>query len=414
MSADNGYALAATTESSVRETLTVRRLTAFAEGDSVRQDWNDLVLRSGADIYQTFEWCEVWWRYYGAGRELHVWLYYRGEQLVGVIPAFTETVRLGLVRLRLAKLISADHTINLCNLPVLTDVFAQVIRHAVEELLGRESCDVLLFGPLAGPTARVDALLAAASETGLVAQADLLGDDCNTYFSLPESYEAYLGSLEKKPRNNLTRATAAITKTHRTAYDVLTSPAEVRRGFEEFSRMHENQWKSAGKLGHFGDWPRGLEFNRDLVETFAKQGAVRFFRIIADDLVVSSQFCFVCGRTTYFRLPARLTGAPWDRCSLGVLSLVHKLKVSIADGQRSAESGRGHYDYKLQYGGHEVPLRTVQLIRRGRGVRARVRAFRKLAALVEAGYYKLVFVRLAPRLPLLQRPLARFYIRSKW
>jgi len=40
--------------------LSFRALHSFADAESLRPAWNDLVLRCGADVYQTFEWCQIW------------------------------------------------------------------------------------------------------------------------------------------------------------------------------------------------------------------------------------------------------------------------------------------------------------------------------------------------------------------
>ena len=119
--------------------LSIRVLHSFADAESLRSAWNDLVLRSGADVYQTFDWCRLWWQYYGARRQLHLLLCFADEELVGLVPAFVETLWLGPVRLRVTKMIGADFTIQLCNLPVLPDVLSDVAGWAIQSFLGRSS-----------------------------------------------------------------------------------------------------------------------------------------------------------------------------------------------------------------------------------------------------------------------------------
>jgi hypothetical protein len=141
---------------------------------------------------------------------------------------------------------------------------------------------------------------------------------------------------------------------------------------------------------------------------------VRFYRILADQQVVSSQFTYVFGHTAYWRLPARVITPEWDRLGLGSMGLVKKIEASICEGLLTVEAGRGHYAYKLEFGGREWPLRTVQFVRRGPGVSARVRFFRAFASMLDLVYYKALFARLAPRMPALQHPLWPVWIRSTW
>jgi CelD/BcsL family acetyltransferase involved in cellulose biosynthesis len=393
----------------------VRLLHSFADAEPFRSAWNDLVLRSGADVYQTFDWCRLWWQYYGARRQLHLLLCFSGEQLVGLVPAFVETLWLGPVRLRVAKLVGSDYTLHLCNLPVLAEDITSVVSRAIDHFLGRCRCDVLLFGPLSGPAGRIDELLAAGRhESGLVARAEALGNSCNTFFQLSDTFDEYLKAIGKQQRGNLNRTLTQFSKAHTVSFDTVSQPDQLDAEFERFRLLHDAQWRAEGKLGHFGDWPHAGDFNHDLICALGGQGMVRFHRILADDEVVCSQFCFVFGQTNYWRLPARVFAPEWDRLSFGRMGLAKMVEASISEGQHTIEGGRGHYAYKLQMGGVELPLRTVQFMRRGTGVLARVALFRRFASLLNLAYYKVIFVRVAPRFRLLQRPLLPFWIRSTW
>jgi CelD/BcsL family acetyltransferase involved in cellulose biosynthesis len=394
---------------------TVRVLHSFDEAEPFQSAWNGLVLRTGADVYQTFDWCRLWWHYYGGRRQLHLLLCFSGEELVGLVPAFIEILWLGPTRLRVAKLAGSDYTLNLCNLPVSVDVLPSVISQAIHHFLGKHRCDLLLLGPLSGPAARMDELIATArSEGELVETIESVGNSCNTYFDLPETFEKYLQVIGKQQRGNLNRTLTQFSKVCRVAFDVVTQPDKLAGGFESFCLLHNAQWRAEGKLGHFGDWPHAEQFNRDLVRTLGRQGMVRFHRILAGDQVVSLQYGFVFGNTNHWRLPARVFSPEWDRLSFGRMGLAKMIEASIAEGHQIVEGGRGHYAYKIQMGGREWPLRTLQLKRRGIGVSARVRVFRAMASMLNLVYYKALFIRLGPRLAVLQRPLWPVWIRSTW
>jgi hypothetical protein len=96
---------------------------------------------------------------------------------------------------------------------------------------------------------------------------------------------------------------------------------------------------------------------------------------------------------------------------MGKMGMAKMIEASISEGCRSIEAGRGSYQYKLQMGAHECPLRTVQYVRRGPGVESRVRFFKSVAFLLDMAYYKVVFSRLAPHFPLLRRQLWPLWIR---
>jgi CelD/BcsL family acetyltransferase involved in cellulose biosynthesis len=388
---------------------------SFSEAEPFRSAWNELVLRSGADIYQTYDWCRIWWQHYGDRRQLHLLLCFSGEELVGVIPAFIENLGLGLARVRVSKLVGSDYTLNLCNLPILPDSLPMVVSRAIHHFLGEHHCDLFLLGPLSGPAARVAELITVGqNEHECVAKVESLGDSCNTYIKLPSTFDEYLKAIGKQQRGNLNRTISQFSKAHKVVFDVVTAPEKMAAEFEGFCRLHNAQWRAEGKLGHFGDWPEAENFNRELIRALGGQGMVRFHRILANDQVVSCQYNFVFGNTNYWRLPARVFAPEWDRLSFGRMGLAKMIEASIAEGQHTIEGGRGHYAYKLQMGGREWPLRTIQFMRHGPGVSARVRMFKAFATLLNIFYYKVLFCRLAPRFPALRRPLWRIWIRSTW
>jgi hypothetical protein len=218
--------------------LSFRALHSFADAESLRPTWNELVLRYGADVYQTFDWCQLWWRHYGARRQLHLLLYFSGEELVGVVPAFAETLWLGPVRLRVAKLVGADFSLHLCNLPVDPDALPSVVSSTIRYFLGQQRCDLLLLGPLSGPCARLDEILAAGIQEGaLVEKAEALGTSCNTYFKLPATFSEYEKAIGKQQRGNLNRTVAQLSKAHRVRRRVPARPGRRRvRGVPRFAR----------------------------------------------------------------------------------------------------------------------------------------------------------------------------------
>lgn len=395
--------------------LKLQVLHSFSDAESFTQAWNALVLHTGADVYQTFDWCSLWWKYYGKRRQLHLLLFFSGKELVGLIPTFIETVWLGFTFVRTAKIIGSDFSLQLCNLPVSPSALRPALRCATEYLLNQKKCDVFLLGPLAGPSSQFDELFSVCSEPSpFVQSAKLLGRSCNTYFFLPPNYEEYIKAVGKQQRGNFNRSVTQLEKSHVVSVDEISTPEKLQSEFQTFCQLHDAQWQAEGKLGHFGSWPSARDFNRDLINTLGTQGMVRFYRILADDKVVSSQYSFVFGHTNYWRLPARVHGSTWDRLSFGKMGLVKMIEASIKDGRRTIEGGRGHYAYKVQLGGCEVPSRRIQITRRGLGISIRLAIFKFLAALLDVTYYKLIYMRLAPRYRIFRSPIWSIWIRSTW
>lgn len=389
--------------------------TSFDEITELQEKWDSFVESVKGDIYLTFDWCRLWWQYYGTNRRLQLLLFFSSDKLVGLIPAFVETLWLGVAHIRAAKLIGSDFSLQFCNLPITPNALDGVVSQTVRHFFGDQKCDVFIAGPLSGHSDRIEKILSAGqNEHDLVGSAESRGNFCTTSFELSGNFDQYLNEIGSRQRGNYRRSLKQFSKNHQVRVDTILEQDSLLREFDQFQSLHEAQWSAEGKLGHFGDWPKASAFNRDLVACFGEKGMVRFFRILAADQVVSSQFCFFFNNINYWRLPARACKPEWEKLSLGKMGLIQMIEASITENITAIEGGRGHYDYKVQLGGREEPLRTIIFIRRGFWVSLRVRLFRTSASLLNIVYYKIFFVRLSPIFPMLKRPLWSIWIRSTW
>jgi CelD/BcsL family acetyltransferase involved in cellulose biosynthesis len=381
---------------------------SFEEAATIAPEWDALVERLDGSLYMTFDWCRVWWRHYGRGRELRLMAVRDGDELAGVLPLFVERLGLRFGRARVAKVVGSDHTNAMVDPPVEPRLAAAAWTSALEQLVERDRCDLVHVGPISGQSAQLDAL------RGLPGLMRDRVTGSHTVFELPDGFDAYLRSLSKNQRSNYRRNVNKLGKAFDFQVDVVPDGPELEREFEAFVEMHQAQWRAAGNLGHFGDWPRSLDYNRDLVRTLAQDGRVRLIRLLADGRVVSYYFCFESNGTYYWRLPARLTGEEWDRFALGRVGLLKMLEVAGAEGATAIEAGTGRYEYKEKLNARSLPVHSVTL--RGSGLAARCRARLALAAgdLLNLAYYRLWFARVAPRLGIPLRPLWRSWIRSRF
>jgi CelD/BcsL family acetyltransferase involved in cellulose biosynthesis len=395
------------------ETLRLETFTSFDAAHAVAAEWDALIARTDGSLYMTPAWCEVWWRHFGAGRELRVIAVRDGEELVAVLPFFVERLLGPLGRTRVAKLVGSDSSLALVELPALpgtaTEALALGLRALVAEV------DMVHVGPCPGALAQLDALRAAAAEIADVA--DVARDreaGSHTVFELPHGFDAYLQTLSKNQRGNYRRSVNKLAKAFEFEVDILRDRATLEREFEAFVDMHQAQWQAVDKLGHFDDWPRGREYGRDLVATFAERDEVRMIRLIADGQVVAYYWCFAHGGTYYWRLPARLTDSSWDQFSLGRVGLMKMMEVAAGEGATSIEAGTGRYEYKEKLNAKTLPLASVTLARRGLLPALRARSTCALGDLLQLVYYRIWFQKVGPRLGLLRGPLARSWIRRRF
>ena len=400
-------------KSSMDTDITCSIYSSFVEIADMQEEWDSFVESVKGDIYLTFDWCRVWWECYGKDRCLEIHLFHKNDRLIGIIPLFYEKQWIGPFWLKIAKMVGSDFTMSMVNPPVRMD-FAMAIFHCIiDSLIKKKGCDAIWFGPIGGKYNALQPLREAIQgHSGVTLIRDNVRSPYTT-FVLPKTFEDYIQSLDKRQRGNLRRDLNLMNRSFQITQDIVQDEKMLISEFEEFIRMHNEQWKAEGKLGHFHDWPLGTEFNAKLVIEQAKQGRLKLIRLLADGRVVSYQLCYAFGNQWYWRLPARLVGSDWDKYALGRIGLIKEIEMAIAEGVQEIEAGAGHYDYKIKLGGKEHPLYTILLVRNELLCRLRVFLFLRLSMLLHLCYYRIWFNRLAPKLSFKRRPLWKLWIRTR-
>jgi len=397
----------------VTEDITCSVFSSFEELLDMQEDWDLFVESVKGDIYLTFDWCRTWWGFYGKNRHLRIFVFYKDGRLVGLLPFFVQTVWIGPVWLRMAKMVCSDFAINMVNPPVRADVAAHVFHYVINHLITNEECDAVWFGPIGGQCGALQPLRDVIRGNPDV---ELFRDSVRspyTTFFLPKTFEEYVGLLNKRQRGNLRRDLNLMNRSFQITQDIIRDESIAGSEFEELVQMHTEQWRVEGKLGHFHDWPLGVEFNTRMVFEQAKRGRLRLLRLLADGRVVSYQLCYAFGDCWHWRLPARLVGSDWNKYGLGRIGLIKEIEMAVDEGVHEIEAGAGHYDYKIKLGGKEYSLYTIMLVRKQLFCRLRAFFFTKFSSLLHFCYYRIWFNRIAPKLPFKRRPLWKLWIRTR-
>ena len=137
-----------TMSSPATATMRLRTFTSFDDARLIEPEWDALSARLGGSLYASFSWCEVWWRHYGAGRDLRVMAVHLGDELVGVLPFCLERLRspLPIGRALVAKLVGADHTTAVIEPLVAPDVAAEAFTAALRQLFVEDRVDMAHLG----------------------------------------------------------------------------------------------------------------------------------------------------------------------------------------------------------------------------------------------------------------------------
>lgn len=379
-------------------------------------EWRMLAQDTGADIYAMPDWVLTWWKHFGGGRQPRclVARHRHDKALAGVLPFMIDTVWLGPVRVRIARLAATDpHTI-IFRLPARPGALGPLLGRAFHDLLGaRRWADLVSFSPASEQSQLPEAVHAAGvCEPGHLVENQVIGS--HTVFHLPDSFDTYLSGLSKKRRGQFRRDLKRLQSDHGLE-TALHHPD--RRAFLDFVAFHNRQWQETGHGGHFADWRGSAEFYAELSDTLRDRGSVWIDQQTGNDGAIAAQFSLVAGQTCHWRLPARSLDPALNQLSIGKVGLILMIRRLIESGITRIEAGAGEYGYKLVYGGQAVPLHRLIVCADTPVQRARLRGLLVYARALHLVYYRLWFGRLSVRLhkalPLAHRPLWRSWIRTR-
>ncbi|MGA4578906.1 GNAT family N-acetyltransferase [Limisphaera sp. VF-2] len=363
-------------------------------------EWDRAVERLGGPIYMTWDWLRTWWEFYGGGCELRLMIFRKDGEIVGLLPVYMQRIGLPPLALTVARLVGANIPPKVFD-PPLGGTWAVQCMHLALSRLEQDGCGLFSLGPVSEEFTLAHRDLESDPERPGRWRAEKRSAGVYTWFLLPETLEAYLSSLGKNEQKNRRKyELRMLRKEYEVVVEVLGRGREaLSDAFEEFTRLHTAQWRTEGLPGHFGAWPRGLEYNRALVRAQARHQRVRLLRIRANGQTVCAQYAFAWSDRWFWELPAREVGPEWDRFSLGPTGIVVMIQEAIREGRKRIEGGLGHYPYKLRLGALERPVWIYRFSCRSPQERIRRWSARSVRLLLQWGYHKLWYRRIQPRLP---------------
>jgi len=393
--------------------LKVRIERDFHEVEELREQWDEAVAEVGGSIYMSYDWSRTWWECYGADKELRLFLFSVNGRLVSVVPLYIDRIGFKPLQFAIARLVCANIPPKAFNPPVHADwaepIFDTILRQMFEE----DRCDLISIGPVSEACGFLKCFESAAGERGaLCAKVSRERAGVHTVFRLPKALDEFFDGMDKDERKKRKYEMRLLAKEESIVKDVISSPEKVEAEFESFARLHADQWSGKGKLGHFGSWPRGKEYNLALVRSLARLDRVRFVRILAGGEVISNQFAFVFGDTWYWELPSRVTDQKWNRFSLGTTGFFSLVEEAIKEGKSRIEGGIAHYGYKQKLGGTEQGMELLRVVGNRAGSKLRVRLYGWLRTCLQLAYHKIWYARVSPRLPkVFRKPIWTFWLR---
>ncbi len=384
--------------SELEQTISFKVYTDF---DSLREfgrEWDNFVKDVGGEIFLTYDWCRLWWKYYGRKRELAIFVAYIGQTLCAILPCFREKLRIGPVSIRAVKFVASDYMPVAYTVPIKSQYLDRITGPFLEALAVHWPGWHVLHATICGRFNSLEALTAVLKKPLRNRyRCELAQSDVQTYFSISKDWETQVASLASKQRTNVRRTYREASSKGIEISSRLASPQTLQVMFDNFVDIHQKHWRGIGRSGHFGAWPLSRQFHREMAEIELPLDRLRLIEISFNGSPVGYEYLYRFGETYYWFLNAR-TDFDNPRIDYKWIAFRSKIENALKDGVTTIDGMRGMYDYKVLMGGQVVPINDLFVYDRRFSVVFRVSLFRLVAKVVNICYYRVWRTRVAPRL----------------
>jgi CelD/BcsL family acetyltransferase involved in cellulose biosynthesis len=320
--------------------LTLGTITSESSFEALADDWDRLVRsRPRPSPFLLHAWLVQWWRHYGDGGELAVYVAYQDGALVGALPlCLRRTFGLDVLSFLGGDTALADL--------LVSDEAGPGVASARAERAASAGQD---FAELAGLPAGSH-LVAALDPSRL----RLIERSEAPVLDLTEGWDAvYESKLSAKKRNHHRRRRRQLAELGRVDVEVARTPAELEAALEDAFELHMLRWRGRPDGSGFAT-PVGRSFHRATARALAALDVPRIVTLKIDGRPVAFHYYLTLEGRMYVH---RIAFDPaFGRFSPGVINTLDAIETAAAEGATRVEFLGGAERYKVDLADHLEPL----------------------------------------------------------
>lgn len=331
--------------------------------DQLRAEWSDLLRRSPADsIFTTWEWQKTWWDSYCPGE---LWLLAcRDDQnrLIGIAPWFIEPTPPEGERTtieRTVRTIGCVDVTDYLDLIIDRDHYDAVLGAFVDHLIAHASrydvIDLCNLPELSPTREKLRAQLEAKGFTVEIKQQEVC-----PIIQLPDSFETYIESLEKKQRQELRRKIRrAEAADEQVTWYIVGKEHDLT---EELNRFLELMAASSPDKAAFLQNRQHVAFFRNVMPLMNACGWLQLSFLTIDGKAAASYLNFdYDGHILVYN--SGLSYDEYAHLSPGIVLLAYNIRHAIEQGRSVFDFLRGNEVYKYRMGGVDSPVYMLRAVR---------------------------------------------------
>jgi CelD/BcsL family acetyltransferase involved in cellulose biosynthesis len=339
--------------------LIVERIEDTAQFESLREEWNELLVNSAADcVFLTWEWLFTWWKHLAGDRRLHVIMVRNADdRLIAVAP-------LALRSRRWKRLLPFPALEFLGTGSIGSDYLDLIIRRGEEHPALAALADYFAKSELILEFSQV--MRTGAHALDLTLQLKRLGwefnrtvtDLCPFIDLSGHDWDSYVASLGRAHRYNLRRRLKSLGRQGTFRFEQAVSEPQRAESMQTVYSLHYLRWRRRGGRGVFRH-PSVVAFHDEISRLAFRRGWLRLYVLRFNQKAAAAWYGFHYHGTTSF-YQSGLDPA-LDRHSVGLVAMGLAIRHAIEQGARFFDFLRGNEPYKMLWTQTRCELVRLQL-----------------------------------------------------
>jgi CelD/BcsL family acetyltransferase involved in cellulose biosynthesis len=318
-------------------------------------EWNELLHRSAADtIFLTLEFQRTWWHHLGEG-ELLILAVRDGEELVGIIPLFTAEDPQGQRALSIVGCVEVSDYLDL----IAARGREEMVHAAWLDYLASPdapSWDLLDLCNIHQDSPTLTVLPPLAEARGWTVET--ARDDVCPIVALPGTWEEYLQMLEGKQRREIRRKLRRAGGFAAPDCYIVGPEHDLEAKVEGFlDLMAASTPEKAAFLT-----PRMRGFFHQLARVTQDAGWLQLGFLEVEGQRAAAYFNFVYNNRV-FVYNSGLDWQAFPQLGAGIVLTAYCIRHAIEQGYEAFDFMRGDERYKYQFGGQDVEVRRLRVLR---------------------------------------------------
>jgi len=346
--------------------ITIEKADSLAAFEKLEPDWNTILESSDfPNIFTTFDWLYMWWKNYGAEKELYILVVRKGSAILGIAPfmrSVTPVLGRRVKRIQFIGTPDADYSDILAT--DKTAVIEAVFDHFANNTSDWSEISLTELSERSETYKTIKAL----TKTRRLLLHERESLECLSYiydgrdqdrgtFSLP------LGKTNRKKLSRLRRQ-------GHLEFRQLTDAAQIKKALPTLFHYHINRWHDTPIPSKFL-LRKNCAFYEGLVDSLAPQGRATLFELCNNAIPIAHSFCFTLNNVLYGY--TMVHNVYFSAYSPGRLLIHHIFNSCFQSGYKEIDFSRGAEQYKFNLTNRTYTNHNVSLFRhRSQFLRARL------------------------------------------